>query len=58
MPKFKKKKSAVGADFKRVKSKVGKKLPKAQNATDTSFRSKRTSLTLLRVAPALTLTSL
>lgn len=30
----------VGVDFKRVKHKVGKKLPKAQNDTDVSFRAR------------------
>lgn len=29
----------MGVDFKRVKTKVGKKLPKAQNDTDTSFKA-------------------
>ncbi len=29
----------VGVDFKRVKHKVGKKLPKAQNETDVNFKS-------------------
>ena len=34
-----KKNAGVGVDFKRVKHKVGKKLPKAQNETDASFKS-------------------
>jgi hypothetical protein len=34
-----KKNTGVGVDFKRVKHKVGKKLPKAQNETDASFKS-------------------
>ena len=34
----------VGVDFKRVKHKVGKKLPKAQNDTDTNFKAKSISL--------------
>ena len=41
MPKSQKRKknSGVGVDFRRVKHKVGKKLPKAQNETDTTVRS-------------------
>lgn len=35
----KKKNAGVGVDFKRVKAKVGKKLRKAQNETDVSFKS-------------------
>ncbi|KXZ43238.1 hypothetical protein GPECTOR_96g704 [Gonium pectorale] len=34
----------VGVDFKRVKHKVGKKLPKAKNETDTDFTSKSINL--------------
>ncbi len=30
----------VGIDFKKVKHKVGKKLPKAQNDTDTNFKAR------------------
>lgn len=37
--KRKKNNPGVGVDFKRVKTKVGKKLPKAQNETDTSFKA-------------------
>ena len=40
----KRKKAGVGIDFRRVKSKVGKKLPKAQNETDMSFKSKSINL--------------
>ncbi|CAG9464685.1 unnamed protein product [Pedinophyceae sp. YPF-701] len=40
MPKTKKRKNpGVGVDFKRVKSKVGKPLPKARNETDTTIRA-------------------
>ncbi len=45
--KTKKKKSknaGVGIDFKRAKVKVGKKLPRAQNATDTNFKARSISL--------------
>ena len=42
--KKRKKNPGVGVDFKRVKHKVGKKLPAAQNATDTSVRAKRINL--------------
>lgn len=41
----KKKNAGVGVDFRRVKSKVGKKLPRAQNQTDTSFKSRSINLT-------------
>lgn len=34
----------VGVDFKRVKHKVGKKLPKAQNETETSFKARSINL--------------
>ncbi|GFR40155.1 hypothetical protein Agub_g711, partial [Astrephomene gubernaculifera] len=34
----------VGVDFKRVKHKVGKKLPKARNETDTDFTSRSINL--------------
>ena len=40
----KRKKPGVGIDFRRVKSKVGKKLPKAQNETDMSFKSRSINL--------------
>jgi pre-rRNA-processing protein IPI1 len=36
--------AGVGVDFKRVKHKVGRKLPKAQNETDTSFKSRSINL--------------
>ena len=38
-PQKRKKNPGVGIDFKRAKHKVGKKLPQAQNATDTSFKA-------------------
>ena len=45
MPKgFKRKNTGVGVDFKRAKLKVGKKLPAAQNATDTTVVSRAISL--------------
>ena len=47
MPKgFKRKKSnsGVGVDFRKVKHKVGKKLPLAKNATDTTIVSRSISL--------------
>lgn len=34
----------VGIDFKKVKHKVGKKLPKAQNETDTNFKARSINL--------------
>lgn len=40
----KKKNSGVGIDFKRAKAKVGKKLPKADNATDTAFTARSIAL--------------
>lgn len=40
----KRKNAGVGVDFRRVKHKVGKKLPKAQNATDTNFKSRSINL--------------
>lgn len=40
----KRKKTGVGIDFRRVKSKVGKKLPKAQNETDMTFKAKSINL--------------
>jgi hypothetical protein len=50
MPKgHKRKNTGVGVDFKRVKSKVGKKLPRAQNATDTTIKSKAISMPDQRV---------
>lgn len=42
--KKKAKNAGVGIAFKKAKHKVGKKLPKAQNATDTSFKSKAITL--------------
>eukprot|EP00873_Tetraselmis_striata_P000045 jgi/Tetstr1/420309/TSEL_011430.t1 len=45
MPKGKKRKNpGVGIDFKRARSKVGKTLPKAANATDTTIRSRSINL--------------
>ncbi|KAL0042692.1 hypothetical protein WJX79_007939 [Trebouxia sp. C0005] len=40
----KRKKAGVGIDFRRVKSKVGKKLPKAQNETDMTFKARSINL--------------
>lgn len=40
----KRKNPGVGVDFRRVKHKVGKKLPRAQNETDTSFKSRSINL--------------
>jgi hypothetical protein len=40
----KKKNPGKGVDFKRVRTKVGKKLPKAQNLTDTTIRSRAINL--------------
>ena len=40
----------MGVDFKRVKHRVGKKLPRAQNQTDTSFKSQAISLAEQSVA--------
>jgi pre-rRNA-processing protein IPI1 len=34
----------VGVDFRKVKHKVGKKLPKAQNDTNTDFKSRSINL--------------
>jgi hypothetical protein len=42
--KKRKKNPGVGIDFKRAKLKVGKKLPKARNATDTNFKAQSISL--------------
>lgn len=42
--KRKAKNTGVGIDFKRAKHKVGRKLPKAQNATDTNFKSRAITL--------------
>lgn len=52
MPKgFKRKKNAgVGIDFKRVKRKVGRSLPKAQNETDTTIHSQQLVLAEQSVA--------
>jgi len=45
MPKgHKRKNTGVGVDFKRAKHKVGKKLPQAQNATDTTVVSRSIAL--------------
>jgi hypothetical protein len=45
MPKgHKRKNTGVGVDFKRAKHKVGKKLPQAQNATDTTIVSRSIAL--------------
>jgi pre-rRNA-processing protein IPI1 len=38
------KKPGVGVDFKRVKHKVGKKLPRARNETNTDFTSRSINL--------------
>ncbi|KAL4439859.1 hypothetical protein ABPG75_002860 [Micractinium tetrahymenae] len=46
----KKKNTGVGVDFKKVKHKVGKKLPRAQNQTDTNFKSRTISLAEQSVA--------
>jgi pre-rRNA-processing protein IPI1 len=43
-PGGRKKNAGVGVDFKRAKHRVGKKLPRAQNQTDTSFKSRTISL--------------
>lgn len=40
----KRKNPGVGVDFKRVKHKVGKKLPKAQNDTNTDVKSRAINL--------------
>lgn len=42
--KKKTKNPGVGVDFKRVKHKVGKKLPRARNETDTDFKSRSINL--------------
>lgn len=44
MGKGKTKNPGVGVDFKRVKHKVGKKLAKAKNDTDVSFKSRSINL--------------
>ena len=44
MGKKRKKNAGVGIDFKRAKLKVGKKLPQAKNATDTSFKAQSINL--------------
>lgn len=49
-PQKKKKNAGVGVDFKRVKHRVGKKLPRAQNQTDTTFKSRSISLPQQSVA--------
>lgn len=38
------KNAGLGIDFKKAKHKVGKRLPKARNDTNTSFKSKAISL--------------
>jgi pre-rRNA-processing protein IPI1 len=40
----KRKNPGVGVDFRKVKHKVGKKLPKAQNDTNTDFKSRSINL--------------
>ena len=40
MGKSKRKKKIKEQDFKKVKLRVGKKLPQAQNVTETSFKSR------------------
>jgi len=40
----KRKNPGVGVDFRKVKHKVGKKLPKAQNETRTDFQSRSINL--------------
>lgn len=42
--KRKAKNAGVGVDFKKARHKVGKKLPKAQNETDTNFKSRAINL--------------
>lgn len=42
--KRKAKNAGIGIDFKRARHKVGRKLPKARNDTDTNFKSKAISL--------------
>lgn len=42
--KRKAKNTGVGIDFKKAKHRVGKKLPKARNDTDTNFKSRAISL--------------
>ena len=46
----KRKVAGVGIDFKRAKHKVGKRLPPARNATDTTVRSRVISLPSQSVA--------
>ena len=52
MPKGHKRKKnpGVGIDFRKVKHKVGKKLPKAQNETDTTIKSQKLVLAEQTVA--------
>lgn len=51
MPKSHKRKNpGVGADFKKAKHRVGKALPKAQNATDTTIKAGAISLPQQSVA--------
>lgn len=40
----KRKNPGVGVDFRKVKHKVGKKLPKAQNETSTDFQARSINL--------------
>ena len=42
--------AGVGIDFKRAKHKVGKRLPRARNATDTTVRSRVITLPSQSVA--------
>jgi hypothetical protein len=42
--------AGVGVDFKRVKHKVGKKLPKAANETRTDFKSRSINLPSQNIA--------
>lgn len=45
-----KKNAGVGIDFKRIKHKVGKKLKRAQNDTETDFKFKALSVATQSVA--------
>ncbi len=49
-PGGRKKNAGVGIDFKRIKHKVGKKLKKAQNDTETDFKFKALSVATQSVA--------
>jgi pre-rRNA-processing protein IPI1 len=46
----KRKNPGVGVDFRKVKHKVGKKLPKAQNDTNTDFKSRSINLSTQSIA--------